>query len=172
MKDIKLYKSPLKSVRLFLLSSVFVIPIFWIIFSGDKIETSLWLCIIFFGLIFLFSLFNIVDRRVQIVINKTGIWDRSISQDVIEWELIKSANETNVYKQIFISLDLDKGFIIKKKQYKWAKKLNELFGAKEINLNLSYIKVDIEKFITLIEVLSHSQIEEREHLIDLYRNRI
>jgi hypothetical protein len=172
MKEIKLYKSPLKSLRLFLLSSIFVIPTFWIISSGDKIETSLWLCILFFGLIFLFSLFNIVDRRVQIIINKTGIWDRSINQDLIKWELIKSASEVNVYKQIFISLELDKSYIPKMKQYKWAKKLSEKFGAKEINLNISYIKVDIEKFITLIEVLSHAEIEERELLINRYRDRI
>lgn len=172
MKEIKLYKSPMKSIRLFVLSSIFVIPIFWIITSSDKIDTSMWISILVFGSIFFFSLFNMIDRRSQIIINKIGIWDRSINQDVIKWELIKGANETNVYKQIFISLDLDKDFIIKKKQYKWAKKLNELFGAKEINLNLSYIKVDLEKFITLIEVLSHSQIEEREHLIDLYRDRI
>ena len=162
----------MKSIRLFVLSSIFVIPIFWIITSSDKIDTSMWISILVFGSIFFFSLFNMIDRRSQIIINKIGIWDRSINQDVIKWELIKGANETNVYKQIFISLDLDKDFIIKKKQYKWAKKLNELFGAKEINLNLSYIKVDLEKFITLIEVLSHSQIEEREHLIDLYRDRI
>ncbi|MDR7211689.1 hypothetical protein J2W48_003646 [Flavobacterium piscis] len=61
---------------------------------------------------------------------------------------------------------------MKKKLYKWANNLNQKIGAQKINLNLSYIKVDLEKMITFINIMKTEKIEEREKLIELYKNRI
>ena len=60
MTEIKLYKSPIKSLRLFLLSSLFVIPCAWLIFKGDN-SWEFWLALCFFGLGYIVSLFNIID---------------------------------------------------------------------------------------------------------------
>jgi len=172
MEEIKLYKSPLKSLRLLFLSSLFVIPSLWLLLKNEKAETSLLFCLCFFGIGFLLSLFNIVDRRPQIILNKNGVWDRSTNEEVIKWEIIKSANEINIYKQIFVCLKLDKSFVPKKKQYSWAKKLNNSIGAKDVNLNVSYIKVNIEKLMTLITLLSQEKIENREELLKLYSSKL
>ena len=83
MKEIKLYKSPIKSLRLLFLSSIFVITSAWIIMTESKPDNSFWFCLCFFGIGFLLSLYNILDGRAQIIITKLeefrdlngGVWD-------------------------------------------------------------------------------------------------
>jgi hypothetical protein len=172
MKEIKLYKSPLKSLRLFILSSIFVIPSIWFITTERQTEKTFWFGLCFFGIGFLLSLFNILDRRVQIIITKIGIWDRTSRQGIIKWEYIENANDVQIFKQIFIALKTNEKFVIKKKLYRWAKNLNNAVGGKEANLNVSYIKVDIEKFITFINVMRDENIEGREKVMEMYEDRI
>ena len=62
--------------------------------------------------------------------------------------------------------------MIKKKLYKWAKYLNNVVGGKEVNLNLSYVKVDMEKFITFIYIMKAENIEGREKVMEMYEDRI
>ncbi|RTZ02689.1 hypothetical protein EKL98_12545 [Flavobacterium bomense] len=172
MKEIRLYKNPIKSLRLLLLSSLFVIPSIWFIVNEKETKFIFWFCVCFFGIGFLISVFNILDRRVQIIITEVGIWDRSINQELIKWEFIQNAYDIEIHKQVFISIKTDERFVMKKKIYKWANNLNQKIGAQKINLNLSYIKVDLEKMITFINIMKTERIEEREKLIELYRNRI
>ena len=95
----------------------------------------LWLCVGFFEIGFIMSLFNMLDRRPRIIINGEGILDRSNRQGLIPWEMIKEAYDINIANQAFISLFLDDKFIFKEKQYNWAKKLIPSAGAKKVNLN-------------------------------------
>jgi hypothetical protein len=172
MKEINLYKSPLKSLRLMFLTSVFVIPSIWFIITEKEVEKIFWFCLCFFGIGFVLSLFNILDRRVQITITKIGIWDRSLRQGIIKWEYIENANDVQIFKQVFVALKTNKNFVMKKKLYKWAKFLNNAVGGQEVNLNVSYIKVDMEKFITFINIMKRENIEDREKVMGMYENRI
>lgn len=146
MTEIKLYKSPIKSLRLFLLSSIFVIPCAWLIFAKGNNDWDLWFPLCFFGLGYLVSLFHILDRRVQIIINRNGIWDRTTKLGIIEWESIKAAYEIEVYKQKFISVVGNEKLKSKKKIYGWASYLNRKIGTQDINLNISQIQVNAEKW--------------------------
>lgn len=172
MTEIKLYKSPIKSLRLFLLCSIFVIPCAWLIFVRGNNDWELWFPLCFFGLGYVVSLFHILDRRVQIIINKNGIWDRSIKLGLIEWELIKEVYEIEVQKQKFISIVADEKLKSKKKIYGWASYLNKKIGAQDINLNISQIKVNAEKMVTLINILKNEAIENRDKVIEMYRERL
>jgi hypothetical protein len=118
------------------------------------------------------SLFHILDRRVQIIINRNGIWDRTTKLGLMEWELIKEAYEIEVQKQKFISVVADEKLQSKKKIYGWASFLNRKLGAQDINLNISQIKVNGKKMVTLIDILKNEPIENREKVIELYRGRL
>ncbi len=172
MKEIKLYKSPIKSLRLFFLSSIFVIPSAWIIITDSKPDNSFWFCLCFFGIGFLLSLFNILDRRAQIIITKIGIWDRTLRQGIIKWDFIEGANQLQLFSQVFVALQTNENFVPKKKLFKWAKNLNNFVGGKEVNLNVSYIKIDMEKFVTFIDIMQSENIETREKVMEMYESRI
>lgn len=172
MKEIKLYKSPIKSLRLLFMSSLFVFPSIWFIINEDETKIIFWLCLLFFGIGFLLSLYNILDRRPQIVITKFGIWDRASGQGTIKWESIEEANEVQVYKQVFVALKTNESFVVKKRMYSWAKNLNKMVGAQDVNLNISYTKVDVEKFITFINILKNENVEDREQVMEMYKYRI
>lgn len=172
MKDIKLYKSPIKSLRLLFLSSIFVIPsLYFILVEKDSKNTFVYsLC--FFGIGFLLSIFNILDKRVQIIINEIGIWDRSTKEEIIKWEHIEQAYSIEIYKQIFIPLITNENFISKKKLYKWASFLNGISGGQKINLNFSYIKIDIDKAVDFINMMTTKNIEERKKIIELHKGKL
>ena len=172
MKEISLYKSPFKSLRLFLLSSIFVIPSIWFITSENETDKIFWFTLCFFGIGFVLSLFNILDRRTQIIINKIGIWDRTLRQETIKWEYIKDANHIEIYKQVFVTLKTNEKFVPRKKLYKWAEYLNKSVGGEKVNLNVSYIKIDLEKFVTFINIMKKENIEDRENVMKMYENRI
>ena len=106
------------------------------------------------------------------IISNVGIWDRTIKQDIIKWEFIEETYDINVYNQIFISLKTNDKFVPKKKIYKWSQFLNKNIGAQNLNLSLYQIKVDIEKLLTLINILKNEPIENREEVIEIYRDRI
>ena len=113
------------------------------------------------------------DRRPQIIINKIGIWDRTMNQDLINWEYIKDVIQPiDISGQSFIPLIVDEQFIRRKKNYQWAINLSKSYGAKDINLNISYIKLNIEKFMTLLNILQTVEIESRDEAIEMYKDRI
>ncbi|MBG6188435.1 STM3941 family protein [Flavobacterium sp. CAN_S2] len=172
MKEIKLYKSPFKSLRLLVLTSILVIPSIWLITKEKETDKIIWFCLCFFGFGFLLSLFNILDRRAQIIITKIGIRDITLRQGIIKWEYIEDANDVQIFKQVFVALKTNEKFVIKKKLYEWTKYLNNVVGGAEVNLNFSYIKVDMEKLITFINIMKSENIENRETIMEMYEDRI
>ena len=149
-----------------------MIPSIWFIITEKEVEKIFWFCLCFFGIGLVLSLFNILDRRVQIPITKTGIWDRTLKQGIIKWEYVEDANDVQIFKQVFVALKTNENFVMKKKLYKWANFLNNAVGGQEVNLNVSYIKVDMEKFITFINIMKSENIEDREKVMGMYENRI
>jgi len=167
MKEIKLYKSPWKSIKLFFLCLPFIIGGIWML-SEDNIplDTKIiaWSSILFFGLGPIIAVFNLFDRRAQIIINKIGVFDRTIHNEFINWDIIQNAYILNLNKQKFICLVIDDNFkpsTKKGKAYNFFAKLNETIGAQELNLNLSQIKVDSEKLKQFILSMINSTEEQR-----------
>ena len=173
MPEIKLYKSSIKSLRLVFLTSSFVACGVFILLKTNNSKVMSILLILFFGAGLLIGLFNMLDIRPQIIIDKIGIWDRTMNQDRINWEFISEIiSPIDISRQIFIPLVVDEKFVRRKKMFKWALDLSKAFGGRDINLNISYIKIDKEKFITLLDILKNEEIENRDEVIEMYKDRI
>jgi len=153
MTEIKLYKSPWRAIKLMLLCSIFVAIGILGITIGDMPAWAAWLNIGFFGLGYPVGLFSLFDRRPQIIINETGIFDRTTHKDFINWEIIKDAYLIDIYKQKFICLVVDDEFKpskTKSKLYKQTAKFSEAIGAQELNIALGQIKINPEKLTEFI----------------------
>ena len=106
MKEIKLYKTPWKTIRLLVMSIALVCIGFWIASKNDFLSKSGILGIMticFFSLGIIVALFHLFDKRPQIIINEMGIWDRTTNQDTIKWEQIKGQKRS----QHFFSWSID-----------------------------------------------------------------
>ncbi len=173
MTEIKLYKKPLKGLKILALTIPFVAIGVWIIFekpigSSDYIIACL--CTCFFGLGFSVGLFQTFDKRAQIIINEIGIWDRTTKQDMVKWEQIQGVYPLEIYNQRFVCLVLDDTFEIKKKFYKWAAKMNEDIGAQKVNLLMSQLKIDEQTMTNFIREITKTERLNRAVIIKKYFN--
>jgi hypothetical protein len=171
MTEIKLYKRPLKGLKIFALTIPFVAIGIRMITKEPVGTTNYimgWLCTCFFGLGIPVGLFQTFDRRPQIIINENGIWDRTTNQDEIKWEQIKGAYPLDIYRQKFVSLVTDDTFKMKKKLYKWAAKLNEDIGAQKVNLLVSQLKIDENRMSEFINEMTSSDKTRRQEIIIKY----
>ena len=173
MTQVKLHKIPLKGLKIVALSIPFVIIGIFAI-SKEPIGTTDyimgWVCTCFFGLSISIRIFQTLDRRPQIIITENGIWDRTTKQNEIKWEQIKRAYPLDIYNQKFVSLKLDKSFVMKKKLYKWADKLNKAVGAQNINLQVSQLKIDENKMTEFITEMIKTERENRAEIIKKHFN--
>jgi hypothetical protein len=171
MTEIKLYKTTWKALKFIALSIPFVAMGIYAIKtekSGTFDNLMGWLCTCFFGLGIPIGLFQLFDRRPQIIINEIGVWDRTTNQDEIKWEQIKKAYPVNISGQKFISLVTDKSFIFKTKQYKWATDLSKAIGAQKLNLHLGQISIDEQKLTKFINEICKTDRQDRANLIRKY----
>lgn len=171
MTEIKLYKRPLKGLKIFALTIPFVVIGIWMI-NKEQIGTTNyimgWLCTCFFGLGIPVGIFQTFDRRPQIIITENGIWDRTTKQDEIKWEQIKGAYPLDMYKQKFVSIIVDDTFELKKDLYKWTAKLNEAIGAQKVNLLISQLKIDEHTMTKFINEIIATEKENRPNIIKKY----
>lgn len=171
MTEIKLYKRPIKGLKILALTIPFVAIGIWMIFEkpfGSSDYIMAWLCTCFFGLGIAVGLFQTFDRRPQIIITENGIWDRTTKQDIIKWEQIQSAYPLDIYNQKFVCLVLDNTFEIKKKLYKWAAKMNEDIGAQKVNLLISQLKIDEHTMTKFIKEITKTERINRSTIIKKY----
>src|SRR5439155_24563091 len=98
MTEYKIYKSPWKAIRMMLLCSIFVVPSILFLDSSNS-QWINWMSIIFFGLGYPVGLFQLFDRRPQIIVNEIGIFDRTLHADYINWEIIQDAYIASVRSQ-------------------------------------------------------------------------
>lgn len=167
--QIVIYKSPLKAIWLLLLCSLFVLPSIWMIISENDSRSIFYFCAGFFGLGYIVSIFNLFDRRPQIIITKNGIINRSIRKEIILWDFIKNAYLLTINKQHFICLVTEAKTKKKKTSTGWSVNLNKAFGAQEINLNTSLLKVNKQKLLGLINELIVNNEEQRDLIIIKYK---
>ena len=163
--ETKIYKSPLKSLKLLLLATLFVAIGIWGIRDGFMPLFLCWTCIIFFGSGVCLSLFNIVDRRPQIIINEVGIYDRMSTKEFVNWEVIWDAYPINISRQEFICLVIDDDFKpsnSKSKFYKKVVELNELFGAQEVNIAVSQLSVKPSVLLSFVKKIIENKNNDSE----------
>ena len=167
MKELKIYKSPWMVIKLLLGCSIFVGVGIWIVME-DASNWIGWANISFFGLGFPFGLYQLLDKRPQIIINEFGIFDRTTHNDFINWELIQDAYINNLNGQKFICLVVDESFEHSKKKGRWFKKvasMNKALGFQELNIMLGQIKIDKVKFTAFILAMSKADKPNREDLM-------
>jgi hypothetical protein len=162
MTEIKLYKIPRKAIKVLLIAIVAVAIGFFIISrepTGSFIYIVGWFNILFFGLGIAVGIFQMIDRRPQIKISEDGIWDRTTKQERINWQQIKHAYPLDIFKQKFVSLDLDDSFKLKKKPYKWASTINKKAGAQNVNLQVSQLNIDEVTLANFINEIAQTEQE-------------
>lgn len=174
MAEVKLYKKPLKGLQILAMSIPFIVIGIYAI-SIEPVGTTDyimgWICTCFFGLGIPIGLFQTFDRRPQIIINESGIWDRTTRQNEIKWEQINIAYPLNIHKQKFVALVVDDSFVMHKFLYKWASKLNKAVGAQKINLQLSQLKIDENKMTDFINEMISTEKISRIEIIKKYFDR-
>jgi len=172
MTEIKLYKTTTKGLKIIGMCLPFVVIGIWMITDNPNGSTEYimgWFGTCFFGIGIPIGLFQTFDKRPQIIINENGIWDRTTKQDEIKWEQIIEAYPLAIFGQKFISLVTDDTFVLKKKLYKWAAKINEEMGAQKLNLSLGQINVDECDLTNLINELNKAEKGERKNLIQSFK---
>lgn len=146
--EIKLYKSPWKALMLLVPCLIFVVIGIFMLRDSEASHFWAWCCICFFGLGIPVSLFNMFDRRPQIILNEIGVFDRTAYTDFINWEVIQDAYLLDINRQKFICLIVDKQYEPSRKKERFrraAAGLNKTIGAQELNIHLGAVSVDAVK---------------------------
>jgi hypothetical protein len=167
--EIKIYKSPVKALRLVFLASLFVAPCTYALITRSLNMPPIlaWSGVSFFGLGLLYGLFNLIDRRPQIIINTEGLFDRMAYRDFINWSLIKDAYVFHINKQTFIGIVIDSAALSLIKR-KGSLRLSKHIGFQEITLSLGMIKIDEQRFRDFIVAMSQAAPAKRTNLITQY----
>lgn len=168
MKEYNLYKSRRKAVKLFLLSSLFVIAGVFLLNQPNTSKFMAWSSILFFGTGIPLGLFQLLDRRPQIIINELGIFDRTIHQGFINWEIIHDAYLVSVHRQRFICLVVDEQFEPSKAKGRFGQKmasLSKAMGFQELNINVGNVQVDAERLLEFILAMRAADKPNRETLV-------
>ena len=168
MKEVKIYKSPWKAIKMMLLASIFVIIGIYMLSRPDAPAFLAWSGILFFGLAYPFGLFQLFDRRPQIIINEVGIFDRTTHKDFINWEIIQDAYLVNVHKQKFICLVVAQQFEPSRSKGQLAKNmagLSKSLGFQELNISLGNVKINEERLTAFILAMRSAEPVNRDHLI-------
>ena len=168
MVEYKLYKSRSKAAKLLLLSSVFVFLGIFLLNQPQTSKFMAWTCILFFGLGVALGLFQLLDRRPQIIVNELGIFDRMTHQDFINCEIIHDAYLVSMQRQKFICLVVDEQFEPSKTKGRFRQKmasLSKAIGFQELNLNLSNVDVQAERLMEFILAMRSADKPDRENLL-------
>jgi hypothetical protein len=182
MYEIKVYKSKWKAIKLILLTLPFVIiALYDILTHSMKLPRVLdWFFLCFFGLGIAIGLFNLFDRRPEIILNEKGIFDR-ISYGVfnkdpnrgfVEWKSIsdawiqtyqqRSPQGIPTSKQKYICIKLDDKAAAKIKKNKFSIMLG--LGDYIIPL-MNLKKFDEQKFLSLIKEMRNLDVHQKEDML-------
>jgi hypothetical protein len=168
MSELKIYKSRWKAIKSMVIASPFV---FGGLYFLDHSDVPRWLSlmsILFFGLAYPVAIYQLLDRRPQIIINEVGIFDRTCHKDFINWNLINNAYIVEVHGQHFISLIVDERFEPSKKGSRFRKQLasvSKCLGFQELNVSLGYVNVDAVKLNNLILAMISCNLGDRKDVL-------
>jgi hypothetical protein len=169
MLEYKIYKSRKKALKLLMISLVLVAMGFFILSRGKASVVYSWLMIGFFSLGILLALFQLFDRRPHIFLNEIGIFNRTASDQVINWEIIQDAYIVKMQQETFICLVVPEQFepsqtqsLVKKRMAK----LSKAIGFQELNINVGNTDVNAEKLATFILAVSSADKYKRTELLE------
>lgn len=168
MLELKLYKSPWKAIKLLLGCSAFVALGVFLLCQPDAPRLAAWLSIGFFGLGIPASIFQLLDRRPQIIINEVGIFDRTAHRDFINWEIIQDAYLVELNRQPFICLVVDAAFEPSRTKGSLGRgmaALNKGLGFQELNISLGFVRVNVERLAAFILAMQMAEKPERTFLV-------
>lgn len=169
MMEYKIYKSRSKAIKLLAVSSLFVAVGLFILQAGKASPAMAWVTIVFFGLGIAMGLFQLLDRRPQIIINETGIFDRTAHNDFINWEIIRDAYIVKVQQETFICLVVPDEFEPSTWQSGFKKKmasLSKAIGFQELNISLGNVNVDAERMAEFVLAMAAAEKGTRPFLIE------
>lgn len=112
-----------------------------------------WASIVFFGGCALIGLRQVFDSRPRIVIDRRGIFDRTLGVGVIPWDDIVGAGLTAIQGNHFVCLELRNPDYWLGKLSPWQRRvvaLNRGLGFAALNLNLSGVAADPHRVMELI----------------------
>jgi hypothetical protein len=173
MVEIKLYKSRQKAIRLIILCLPLVFASLYLIIYNHSDKTLEWICLCFFGLGIPLGIFNLLDKRPQIIMNEVGIFDRIAYKELINWDWIKDAylKEARilwvVQKQHYICLVLNQDVIPNSPRYEMLKKTFPVdLGFQQVNILLDQLKkINGQKFTDFIKKMSCADAETKQNLL-------
>jgi len=157
MDAITAKNSPWKYIGLATICAVFVIiGILMLLFprTGEWRETIIgWSGVILFGFGLFIFLRQIFDSRPRIVVDESGVFDRTLSVGVIEWQDIEHARLNSVVGNPFISLRLNNPEKYLERAMNSQKKLarlNKYLGAETININVSGVNKSPDDILAVV----------------------
>ena len=168
MKEFRLYKSPWKAVRLLVGCAAFVGMGAFMLGRPSAPPGLGWLAIGFFGLGIPVCLFQLFDRRPQIIVNDVGVFDRTMHHEFINWALIQDVYLVEINKQKFICLVVDQAFEPSRRKGKFRQgvaSLNKEMGFQELNISLAFVSIDAFRFAEFILAMRGAAPSERDALV-------
>ena len=160
MECITIANSRFKALALTVCSLGFVAGGLFILSKADVDDTWIgWTAVTFFGACALVGIWMLLDARPRLVIDDSGIYDRTIGIGKIPWSEIEGAYIRSIQGNDFICLKLrnqdaylDKLSSVKRSMVK----ANEALGFTPISLNLSGVAADSDQILEL--VLKYSEL--------------
>ncbi|GAB3312488.1 STM3941 family protein [Hymenobacter humi] len=168
MIELKLYKSPWVSIKLMLGCLLFVGIGYFMLGRPDAPHWVAWLSIVFFGLGFPVGIYQLLDRRPQIIINEFGIFDRTTHHEFINWEIIQDVYLAQVHKQHIICLIVDEVFEPSRRKNKFRQgvaSFGKQLGFQELNLTLTYLDVDAQRLAEFVLAMRGAERPTREEMV-------
>lgn len=168
MTELRLYKSRGKALRLLLGSSAFVAVGIYLLGQPQTSRFMAGTCIAFFGLGVILGLYQLLDRRPQIIINEVGVFDRHAHHEFINWEIIQDVYTAKMNNQRFICLVVDEAFEPSRQRGWFRQKLaslNKGMGFQELNLWLGNVSIDAMRLAELILAMRGAERPERKMLV-------
>lgn len=168
MKEFRLYKSRWKAARLLVGCAAFVAVGCFMLTQPTAPRLVAWASIGFFGLGIPVCLFQLFDRRPQIIVNDIGVFDRTMHHEFINWELIQDVYMAEVNRQAFICLVVDSAFEPSRRKGKFKQgvaNLNRELGFQELNISLAFISIDAFRFAEFLLAMRGAAPPERDTLV-------
>ncbi|MDB5268385.1 MAG: hypothetical protein JWP58_1425 [Hymenobacter sp.] len=168
MTEFRLYKSRWKALKLLLGCAVFVGLGCFMLSRADAPQWVAWASVGFFGLGIPVSIFQLLDRRPQIIVNEFGVFDRTMHREFINWEIIRDLYLVETNGQPFICLMVDKAFEPSRRKGKFQQNMASLskeMGFQELNISLGFVRIDAMRFAEFILAMRGAEPAKREAMV-------
>ena len=168
MQGIIFYKSSSKALKIILLSFPFIAIGYWFILfesSGSFQYILGWFSVCFFGLCFPVGLFQLFDKRPQVIINEISIWSRSFQKNEIKWDQITENHILDIYGQKFLSIITIESYKPDNQKNFPSKRFFKNNKGNQYTLYLNQINQNDEKFMNLINSMINANVLERKEIL-------